>query len=102
MTTGPGDAVGERVTVAVLGERLTTAIKMIDEQNRALKELAAEVRDWNRCQGELTQRVTAIETTQGTHGEEIKTLRSKDNAGQWANAALAVIAALVGVFVPKP
>ena len=94
------DPMGERVTVAILGERLTTAIKMIDEQNKALKELAAEVRDWNRCQGELTQRVTAIKTLQDTHTEEIKTLRGRDTAGTLFTAFLAAIAGAIGLFKP--
>lgn len=94
------DPMGERVTVAILGERLGTAIKMIEEQNRALKELAAEVRDWNRCQGELTQRVTALQTTQAAHAEEIKTLRGRDTAGTLITALLAAIAGAIGIFKP--
>ena len=92
------DPMGERVTIAVLGERLGTAIKMIEDQNKALKELAAEVRDWNRCQGELTQRVTAIETMQGTHSDEIKGLRARDQNGNIITGFMAVVAGLLGIF----
>ncbi|MFA6204300.1 MAG: hypothetical protein WC710_14075 [Gallionella sp.] len=93
-----GDPMGERVTVAILGERLSTAIDMIKAQTETIRALTTKMDDWNKCQGDINSRMAAVETLQTTHTEEIRALRAKDTSGNIITGAMAFIAGLLGVF----
>ena len=85
---------GDAIPVAVLVERLDTAIAMITT-------LTEKVDRQNDCQNEMNVRLGKVETRTDAHDREIEKLRGRDNTTGLLSAVAAAIAAAIGVFI-KP
>lgn len=84
----------QRVTLALLAQKLDQALERLDRIDKKQDEAA-------KTQIEQALKLVTLDTTVCTQGKEIEKLRERDSAGNIITGAMAIVAGVIGaIFKP--